>query len=269
MNSFAMPIELSFEPAILSKTDFQQMDFRVLGHAYAIQNAYGNQLDERTYQDELAHRLAKEGEVVRSEAGLVLSHGAFRRRYECDLLVNDSIIIECKTLPEIVQTHKRQLLHYMFLTGLPFGRIVNFRPASVQKWMMSNNVSLPERQNPEYVFDSWQQPSACPDFSDIVKGLVSDWGTGLFRGCYVGGVTAKLRDAVQERSLHLVDGRRRIGKKTFNCLGQNSALVVSVYSGDLFPKKLNLQRLLHLTPLEELHWVNLDLHQVTFTRIFR
>jgi len=269
MNSFIMPVEFSFQPSVIPKAAFQELDFRILGHAYAIQNAYGNQLDEGTYQDELARRLVLEGMEVRSEAGVMLSHGLFRRRYECDLVINDSVIIECKTVPDILQIHKRQLLHYLFLTGIRFGRIVNFRPASVQKWVMSNTLSARERLHPAYRFDSWKEPSASPNFSEVVKELVSDWGTGLFRGCYASGLAENLPDSLRERFLPLMDGQRRIGKKAFNCIGDKSALFVTVYSGDLGPKKNNLQRLLHLTSLEEIHWVNVNLHQVTLTRIIR
>ena len=156
-----MPIECSLHPQLISKSEFQKLDFDVMGLAYDIQNRYENQLEEEVYQAELALRLVQKGFRVQSEAGLKLRFGSFRRQYSCDLVLNESVILECKATPDLADAHKLQLLNYLFLTGISYGRLINFRAASVQKWMMSNSVPLSERRHPELRFEEWNEDEEC------------------------------------------------------------------------------------------------------------
>ncbi len=262
-----MPIESSFNPQPISKPEFQKLDFEVMGVCFEIQNRYGNQLDEKIYQEALARRLRRKGFHVHLEAGVNLRFGTFRRLYSCDLILNESFILECKATPDLVDAHKLQLLHYLFLTGVSYGRLINFRPASVQKWMMSNLVPLNERRHPELRFEGWNDEDECLPLSTFVQSLVADWGTGLLRNCYLSAIREHFNSSLHERAVPLRDASQLLGEKQMDILKSNHVIMLTSYSGDQAGRKTNLQRLLSLTPLHSLLWINIDLHTLSFIRL--
>lgn len=48
--------------------------------------------------------------------------------YRLDLLVENTVIIECKAAESIHSAHVAQLIHYLKATGLPLGLLLNFGP---------------------------------------------------------------------------------------------------------------------------------------------
>ena len=46
--------------------------------------------------------------------------------YRVDLLVNDKLIVELKSVNELLGVHEAQLLTYMKLAGVPVGLLMNF-----------------------------------------------------------------------------------------------------------------------------------------------
>ena len=49
--------------------------------------------------------------------------------YRLDFLCKESIIVECKAVQELTNTHRAQLFNYLRLTKCPCGILVNFSPA--------------------------------------------------------------------------------------------------------------------------------------------
>ena len=53
---------------------------------------------------------------------------SFCKTYYLDLLVGGGAIFELKAVAALAEGHRRQLMHYLFLTDLPHGKLVNLRP---------------------------------------------------------------------------------------------------------------------------------------------
>lgn len=100
----------------------------VVDAAIKVHSALGPGLLESAYEACLAYELTKRGMHVESQKilpvvydGITLDIG-----YRLDLLVNDTVIVELKSVKEIADIHKAQLLSYLKLSGKPIGLLLNF-----------------------------------------------------------------------------------------------------------------------------------------------
>ncbi len=53
--------------------------------------------------------------------------------YRCDLLVQNTVIVELKTVDKIAEIHKAQLLTYLKITGLRYGLLLNFNVPTMRQ----------------------------------------------------------------------------------------------------------------------------------------
>jgi GxxExxY protein len=108
--------------------EFDQLSNRVIGCAIEVHRVLGPGLLESTYQRCLVHELQSNNIICASEhpvpveyKGVVLDCG-----YRVDLLVEDKLIVELKSVEHIQQVHEAQLLTYMKLAGIKTGLLINF-----------------------------------------------------------------------------------------------------------------------------------------------
>lgn len=100
----------------------------VVDAAIKVHSALGPGLLESAYEACLAHELSKRGLTVESQKILPVIYDGIRLDvgYRLDLLVNDTVIVELKSVKEIADIHKAQLLSYLKLSGKPIGLLLNF-----------------------------------------------------------------------------------------------------------------------------------------------
>ena len=108
--------------------EFDQLSNRVIGCAIEVHRVLGPGLLESTYQRCLVRELqcnkivsASEHPVPIEYKGVVLDCG-----YRVDLMVEDKLIVELKSVEHIQQVHEAQLLTYMKLAGIRTGLLINF-----------------------------------------------------------------------------------------------------------------------------------------------
>jgi len=108
--------------------EFDVLSNRVIGCAIEVHRVLGPGLLESTYRRCLAHELQCNNIVFASEhpvpveyKGVVLDCG-----YRVDLLVEDKLIVELKSVEHIQPVHEAQLLTYMKLAGIRTGLLINF-----------------------------------------------------------------------------------------------------------------------------------------------
>ena len=101
---------------------------KVIGCAIEVHRALGPGLLEPTYQQCLAHELGLNGIPFRSECPVPVEYKGIRLEcgYRIDLLVEDRLILELKSVEEIAGIHKAQLLTYLKLSGIQTGLLINF-----------------------------------------------------------------------------------------------------------------------------------------------
>ena len=96
--------------------------------SYKIHNELGAGLFESVYEEILYYELTKSGlKVLRQKAipvywkGIKMDIG-----FRADLIVEDKVIIEIKSVENILPVHKKQLLTYLKLTDIKLGLLINF-----------------------------------------------------------------------------------------------------------------------------------------------
>jgi GxxExxY protein len=110
------------------KIDGEDVATRVIGMAIKIHRALGPGLFERTYEDCLEFELSRAGLRFQRQAELHLVYEGVRfpRCYRADIIVEDAVILEIKTIDKILPIHESQILTYLRLSGCHIGLLLNF-----------------------------------------------------------------------------------------------------------------------------------------------
>jgi GxxExxY protein len=113
--------------------DENEISYYVRGAIFTVYNELGPGLLESAYETVLSHVLRKNGLYVEQQVevpiifdGLKLEGG-----YRIDLLVNDLVIIELKSVEILKPVHHLQVLTYLKLSNLRLGLLVNFNTANI------------------------------------------------------------------------------------------------------------------------------------------
>lgn len=108
--------------------DLNQITERIIGAAMKVHTALGPGLLESAYEKCLAFELSQQGITVRSQVELPITYGevTLDAGYRLDLLVEEKVIVELKTVERILPIHKAQLLSYLKLSNRRVGLLLNF-----------------------------------------------------------------------------------------------------------------------------------------------
>ena len=100
----------------------------VVDTAVGLHKELGPGLLETVYEVILAHKLNGQGlSVGRQVAVPIVYNGiTFDEGFRIDLLVNNKVIIELKSVEQLHKAHKKQVLTYCKLTGCKLGFLLNF-----------------------------------------------------------------------------------------------------------------------------------------------
>lgn len=101
---------------------------RIIGCAIEVHKVCGPGLLEKIYRDCLKYELVAAGFDVKSEAGFKYCYkdSDIELDYRLDLLVDNLIILELKSVAKVLPVHEAQLLSYLKLSGYPCGLLINF-----------------------------------------------------------------------------------------------------------------------------------------------
>jgi len=101
---------------------------RIIGAAITVHKALGPGLLESAYHKCLVHELGEDGLRVENEKTLPLEYRGTKidAGYRLDMVVEETIIVENKTVERILPIHEAQLLTYLKLTGCEVGLIINW-----------------------------------------------------------------------------------------------------------------------------------------------
>ncbi|HEU4413632.1 MAG TPA: GxxExxY protein [Candidatus Angelobacter sp.] len=100
----------------------------VISAALKVHSALGPGLLESAYEACFAHELRKAGFRVEIQVGLPVVYDGIKLDlgYRIDMLVNDLVVVELKSVEEISRIHVAQVLSYMKLSKKHLGLIINF-----------------------------------------------------------------------------------------------------------------------------------------------
>lgn len=109
------------------------ISFKIRGVIFKVYNALGPGLLESVYEVALAHVLTEMGLNVKRQVNLpvifegIKLDGGFR----IDLLINDLVIVEIKSVEDLKPVHHKQLNTYLKLSNLKLGILVNFNTVNI------------------------------------------------------------------------------------------------------------------------------------------
>lgn len=108
--------------------ELNDLSYIIIGCAYKVHSQLGPGLLESTYEVCLEHDLLEAGlSVVRQkELPVVYNDIKLNAGYRIDLLIENKIILELKSVEAIAPIHEAQLLTYLKLSGIKLGLLLNF-----------------------------------------------------------------------------------------------------------------------------------------------
>lgn len=106
----------------------KDISYEIIGCAYEVHRILGPGLLESVYQKALVQELKLKDFKVHSEVDIEINYKGVNvgSDLRLDIIVNDTIIIELKSVENILPVHKKQLLTYLRLTNLQVGLLINF-----------------------------------------------------------------------------------------------------------------------------------------------
>lgn len=104
------------------------LSYKVIGCAMEVYNVLGPGLLETAYEKALIHELQINGLSVSSQVPVEMSYKGVNlgEGLRLDLLVEDSLIVELKSVDELKPVHYKQLLTYLKLLDKRIGLLINF-----------------------------------------------------------------------------------------------------------------------------------------------
>ncbi len=112
-----------------------EISYKIRGAIYKVYNDLGPGLLESAYEAILAYILRKDGLKVRSQCALpvVYEDVQLAAGYRIDLLVEDKVIIEIKSVEFVNEVHHKQLITHLKLSGKKLGILVNFKSTNIEE----------------------------------------------------------------------------------------------------------------------------------------
>jgi len=112
-----------------------QISYDIIGAAYKVHSALGPGLLESTYEVCLEYELIKMGYKVERQKPLPVIYDGIKldAGYRIDLLVEDSVIVELKSVNEMIPLFKAQLMSHLKLSYLRLGLLINFNVIDLKK----------------------------------------------------------------------------------------------------------------------------------------
>jgi GxxExxY protein len=105
----------------------QEITSQIIGAAFKVHSYFGFGFPEKVYENALLIELRKLGLTVEREKPLTVRYyGAVVGEYVCDLVVNDKVLVEGKSVSRLVEAHHAQIVCYLRATGMEVGLLVNF-----------------------------------------------------------------------------------------------------------------------------------------------
>ena len=108
--------------------------YRIIGSAYKVYNKLGPGLLESVYQEALCYQLIKDGLHVESQLQVPLYYDEveLQTKLRLDILVEDNVIVELKSVDALAPVHFLQIDTYLRLTNRKVGLLINFNTDDIK-----------------------------------------------------------------------------------------------------------------------------------------
>ena len=112
-----------------------EISYKIRGAIFNVFNTLGPGLLESAYEAALIYELRKMGLDVDSQVALPLIYDEIKMDvgYRIDLLVEDLVTIEIKSVENLAEVHHKQVITYLKLSGKKLGILVNFNCSRIDE----------------------------------------------------------------------------------------------------------------------------------------
>lgn len=151
MNGFftAENAEGAEDVKMIVKLELNELTDKIIGSAIEVHRELGPGLLESAYEACLFFELAQAGLKVERQKALPVYYKSIRIDcgYRLDLLVEDQIIVELKSIEALLPIHKAQLISYLRMSGCSVGLLINFNVALLKDGLQRivNQFQEPQR----------------------------------------------------------------------------------------------------------------------------
>jgi GxxExxY protein len=113
--------------------EYKELTEKIIGCAYRVYNKMGFGYLESVYEKCMLIELRKAGFDIESQKPIRVQYdGEVVGDFIADILVNDTVILELKSVRKLVEAHEVQLVNYLVATGKPVGLLINFGETRVE-----------------------------------------------------------------------------------------------------------------------------------------
>ncbi len=112
-----------------------EITYKLRGAIFRVYRTLGPGLLETVYEAALKHEIRKDGLIVNCQVPLPLIYDEVKMEvgYRIDLIVENKVIIEIKSVENLAEVHQKQVLTYLKLSGMKLGLLVNFNCVEIEK----------------------------------------------------------------------------------------------------------------------------------------
>ena len=120
----------------------------IVDAAFKVHTTLGPGLFESVYETALAHELKKRGlQVVRQQPiPVVYDSIQFEEGFRADLIVENLVIVEIKSLEKVIPAHNKQVQTYLRLADKRLGLLINFGEALIKNGIKRVVNGLPDEK---------------------------------------------------------------------------------------------------------------------------
>jgi GxxExxY protein len=105
-----------------------ELSYKIIGIALEVHKSLGPGLLESVYENALSHDLRESGFMVTCQVPMPFVYKAVKMEvgYRVDLIVEDKVLVEIKSIESLAPVHFAQTLTYLKLSGIKLGLLINF-----------------------------------------------------------------------------------------------------------------------------------------------
>jgi GxxExxY protein len=127
--------------------DLNKISYTIIGLAIEVHKHLGPGLLESAYQECLYFEIKNEGLIVEKEKSLPIIYKGLKleQGYRIDLLIENKLVIELKTVENFTPVHYAQILTYLKLGKYPLGLLLNYNSKilrnNIKRFINTNQIS--------------------------------------------------------------------------------------------------------------------------------
>jgi GxxExxY protein len=115
---------------------YKDEGYKLMGAAFEVYNGQGYGLAEEIFQESLEIELESRGISFHSKQELkcFYKERELKKRYIPDLFVFECLVVELKSVSQLLPEHEAQLINYLRITKQPVGCVINFGHKDTLEW---------------------------------------------------------------------------------------------------------------------------------------